>query len=216
VVFAYGGRESCEMVDRWTQANTVDAYIVLKVFDGYKNCANQPDSWHQYAPARATDSQGTASYTISPGFHLYGEQARLERDLVRWRQDVQAMVASGADWQLVTTFNEWGEGTSVESATEWESPSGYGQYLDVLHTNGQGASTAPAPTLVSKPQRTAADGAGILLTEGPGATSHGNGDHSIAVTLHITQDNDCTNRCAEAAGLATSRRNIEERTRRIR
>jgi hypothetical protein len=149
VVFAYGGRESCEMVDRWTQANTVDAYIVLKVFGGYENCANQPDGWHQYAPALAADSQGTFSYSISPGFHLYGEDVRLERDLARWQQDVQAMVASGADWQLVTTFNEWGEGTSVESATEWESPSGYGQYLDVLHTNGQGALASPAFTLNS-------------------------------------------------------------------
>ena len=26
------------------------------------------------------------------------------------------MVASNAPWQLVTTFNEWGEGTAVESA----------------------------------------------------------------------------------------------------
>jgi hypothetical protein len=36
----------------------------------------------------------------------------------------------------VTTFNEWGEGTAVESATEWASPSGYGAYLDALHNDG--------------------------------------------------------------------------------
>jgi hypothetical protein len=47
------------------------------------------------------------------------------------------MVASGAPWQLVTTFNEWGEGTAVESAEEWASSSGYGDYLDALHRNGQ-------------------------------------------------------------------------------
>jgi hypothetical protein len=46
------------------------------------------------------------------------------------------MVASGAPWQLVTTFNEWGEGTSVESAVEWDTASGYGAYLDALHRNG--------------------------------------------------------------------------------
>jgi hypothetical protein len=38
-------------------------------------------------------------------------------------------------WQLVTTFNEWGEGTAVEGATEWQSSSGYGAYLDALHDN---------------------------------------------------------------------------------
>jgi hypothetical protein len=53
------------------------------------------------------------------------------------------MVASGEKWQLVTTFNEWGEGTSVESAAEFASGSGYGQYLDALHNNGSGA---PLPT----------------------------------------------------------------------
>ncbi|MGA2503553.1 MAG: hypothetical protein ABSG01_05625 [Anaerolineales bacterium] len=46
------------------------------------------------------------------------------------------MAASGAKWQLITTFSEWGEGTIVEPGTLWESASGYGQYLDVLHTNG--------------------------------------------------------------------------------
>ena len=43
------------------------------------------------------------------------------------------MVSSNAKWQLVTTFNEWGEGTIVEPASEWVSTSGYGQYLDALH-----------------------------------------------------------------------------------
>lgn len=46
------------------------------------------------------------------------------------------MVASGAPFQLITTFNEWGEGTSIESASEWASASGFGTYLDILHANG--------------------------------------------------------------------------------
>ena len=54
-------------------------------------------------------------------------------ELARWRADVTDMVASNAEWQLVLTFNEWREGTSVESAREWETPSGYGAYLDTLH-----------------------------------------------------------------------------------
>jgi hypothetical protein len=46
------------------------------------------------------------------------------------------MIASGAHWHLVTSFNEWGEGTAVESATQWPSPSGHGVYLDALNTDG--------------------------------------------------------------------------------
>jgi hypothetical protein len=133
VVFVYGGGESCATADRWQQANTVGAYVVLKVFSGYRDCANQPDSWHQYAPSSATDRQPGYSYSISPGFWKAGEPVRLERDLARWQQNVQDMVASGEPFQLITTFNEWGEGTATESASEWASPSGYGAYLDALH-----------------------------------------------------------------------------------
>ena len=96
-------------------------------------------------PAVASDSQAGYSYAISPGFYKKGETApRLARDPARWTANVQAMVASNAPWQLVTTFNEWGEGTSVESAQEWASPSGRGTYLDTLHRYLVG-STTPAP-----------------------------------------------------------------------
>jgi hypothetical protein len=43
------------------------------------------------------------------------------------------MAASRARFQLIATFNEWGEGTAVESATEWETSSSKGAYLDALH-----------------------------------------------------------------------------------
>ena len=138
VVFVYANtNDVCGMADRWKQGNTVGAYVVLKVFPGFANCASQPDGWHQYSPAVASDQQGSMSFAISPGFWLKGDAMRLARDINRWKQNVQAMVASGANWQLITTFSEWGEGTAVEPAVEWASPSGYGQYLDVLHTNGQ-------------------------------------------------------------------------------
>ncbi|MEA2586159.1 MAG: hypothetical protein QOF33_4244, partial [Thermomicrobiales bacterium] len=134
VVFVYGGAESCATATRWARANAaVGAYLVLKVFPGYRQCADQPDAWHQYAPAAAADAQAGHSYSISPGFWEKGAPVRLGRDLARWRQNVRDMVASGAPFQLVTTFNEWGEGTAVESAKEWASASGYGAYLDALH-----------------------------------------------------------------------------------
>jgi PKD repeat protein len=141
VVFVYTGTlDSCSTVDRWTQANAaIGAYLVLKIFPGYSGCANQPNGWHQYAPAIAEDSRPGYSYTISPGFNKPGETApRLVRDVTRWYGNVRDMIASAAPWQLVTTFSEWGEGTSVEDATEWQSTSGYGDYLDALHNNGVG------------------------------------------------------------------------------
>jgi hypothetical protein len=137
VVFVYAdATDNCSMVDRWHAANTVNAYVVLKVFAGFKTCANQPDSWHQYSPAVATDYQAGYSYSISPSFDKYGEATRLTRDLNRFYTNVASMVNSGAPFQLVTTFNEWGEGSAVEGATEWPSASGYGPYLDALHTDG--------------------------------------------------------------------------------
>ena len=83
VVFVYAdGSDGCGMASRWAQANTVNAYIVLKVFPGYKTCADQPASWHQYGPASATSDMAPYSYTISPGFWKKGESTpRLTRDL---------------------------------------------------------------------------------------------------------------------------------------
>jgi hypothetical protein len=135
VVFAYGsGAEGCGMVQRWKDANTVGAYVVLKVFPGYRTCPEQPDGWHQYGPSQAEDDHSPWAYTISPGFYLAGESAeRLPRDLATWRRAIQDMVDSGARFQLVTTFNEWGEGTAIESANEWQTASGYGAYLDAMH-----------------------------------------------------------------------------------
>jgi hypothetical protein len=136
VVFVYGGAEdSCEATARrWREANTVGAYIVLKAFDGYLSCGAQPQAWHEYSAVLSSYSLPPDSFIISPGFDEAGSTTpRLSRDPVRWRSDVTAMVASGARWQLVLSFNEWPEGTSVESAQQWATPSGYGAYLDALH-----------------------------------------------------------------------------------
>jgi glycosyl hydrolase family 99 len=154
VVFVYAdGTDLCGMADRWKQANTVGAYVVLKVFPGYKSCASQPQGWHQYAPAVAEDNQAPYSYTVSPGFYKYGEAVRLPRSLPTFTQSVKNMVASKAQFQLVTTFNEWGEGTSVESATEWATTGGHGTYLDALHgvLGSVGPSPSPSPSPSTSP-----------------------------------------------------------------
>jgi hypothetical protein len=149
VVFVYAdGSDGCGMASRWAQANTVNAYVVLKVFSGYKTCGDQPADWHQYGPASASSDMSPYSYTISPGFWKKGESSpRLTRDPARWANQVAAMATSNARFQLITTFNEWGEGTAVESANQWASASGYGTYLDILH--GRPVSASPTPTATS-------------------------------------------------------------------
>jgi len=101
-VFAQGG-DGCGMADRWKQANDSlgdPAYVVLKVFSGYRTCASQPDGWHQYGPSTAEDSQSGYSFSISPGFWKAGSTSPLlARDTARWAQNVRDMVASNAPWQ---------------------------------------------------------------------------------------------------------------------
>ena len=135
VVYVYGNSaDNCDTAARWREANTVGAYIVLKGFAGFRTCSAQPDAWHQYSAALAEYDFSPDAFMIAPGFDERSESSpRLSRDVTRWRSDIAAMVASNARWQLVLTFNEWPEGTAIESAQEWATPSGYGAYLDTLH-----------------------------------------------------------------------------------
>jgi len=150
VPFVYNADDSdCSMLNRWAAAHApATFYLEFKVFPGWSSCPLQPDGWHQYAPAQphievAGGSRVDGSFAISPGFaHAQDTAAvgaphpRLDRDLQRWSQDLRDMVTSGQSWQLITTFNEWGEGTSVESAIQWATASAQGAYLDALHADG--------------------------------------------------------------------------------
>ena len=44
------------------QAADVEWYVVLKVFSGFGDCANQPDSWHQYGPGSPAQQHHGYSY----------------------------------------------------------------------------------------------------------------------------------------------------------
>lgn len=137
VLFVYnvGVEASCPAVSRLMAANQQRFYLNLKVFEGYRDCPDQPDSWHQYVPADSYDQQGMESATVSPGFFKFDETVpRLARNPDRFRADLRRQVASGARWQLVTSFNEWGEGTAVEPSLQWQSPSGYGIYLEAMRS----------------------------------------------------------------------------------
>jgi hypothetical protein len=143
VLFVYNANDStCAITNKWSQFKA-DWYVVLKVVPGYATCVEQPDAWHQYGPASRTQVHRD-SYVISPGFWHYNEATpRLARDSAAWAQNVRDMVASNKPWQVVTTFNEWGEGTAVEEATAWQT-AGRGTYLDILHNDGQLASPPPS------------------------------------------------------------------------
>jgi hypothetical protein len=160
VLFVYNSNDrTCAIVDKWKQA-APDWYVNLKVFSGYRTCPSQPDSWHQYAPTSAIDRQTPNAVTISPGFWFHKDAApRLARDPVRFAQNVADWNAAAVQWKLVTTFNEEGEGSMVEPATAWESPSGFGTYLDILHgvplpppPPPDTTTTTVAPTTTTAPQ----------------------------------------------------------------
>lgn len=138
VIFVWGnGGETCDLNNRWHQANAEvgnSFYVILKVFPGFRDCRYQPDSWHQYSPSTAAFDQKGVAFALGAGFWLKKDsKPELARDPARWRRNIQQMVASREPMQMVATFNEWGEGTAVESARQWSSRSGFGTYLDALH-----------------------------------------------------------------------------------
>jgi hypothetical protein len=124
VVFVYGnGSDGAATSRRWKRAvaNTGNAfYYVLKVYPGYASDPNQPSSWHQYAPAGRFSRYGHRSAFVSPGFwkDVPGETVRLRRDLGAFSSAVRTMVRARTTWNLVETWNEWGEGTAVEPGTQ--------------------------------------------------------------------------------------------------
>jgi hypothetical protein len=134
VIFVYN-EGGCEVAERWDSASNGNWYVVLKLFGGYQDCRIQPDHWHQYGPAKAVVHAKGSSFAVSPGFWRADKASpvlsRVQEST--FRDNVQDMVASNEDWQLITTFNEWGEGTAVESASQWSSGSGYGYYMDTFH-----------------------------------------------------------------------------------
>ena len=171
VIFVYADNtDDAALTQRWHEANQLAGrpfYVVLKVFANYRNVTPQPDSWHQYAPAVRTSDQSPYSFGVSPGFWLdtANTAPRLLRDQAEFRAAVEAMVAATATWKLITTWNEWGEGTAVEPgdpvvfnpATGREEYDASGapfqnEYISVLAEllppleSGTGEKGAPPPT----------------------------------------------------------------------
>jgi hypothetical protein len=135
VLFVWAGPgDRCGMNARWRAANTLGFHVVLKRFQSFASCPDQPQSWHDYGPATRVLDNRPWSVSVSPGFWSVGEaRPRLARDPAAWHAALKSMKASGARWQLVTTLNEWGEGTAVEAAVQWRSWTGHGRYADLSH-----------------------------------------------------------------------------------
>jgi hypothetical protein len=131
VIFVWpNAGDGCDMVQRWHDANP-GFYIVQKRFDGWQSCTGLADSWHEYSPNVSSSVLKPYSYSVSPGFNRYDSQGPfLARDPSQFDKAVAAMAAAPTQWKLVTTFNEWGEGTAVEPASEWGNT-----YLDILHNH---------------------------------------------------------------------------------
>jgi glycosyl hydrolase family 99 len=152
LVFVYNADDldtahGCATVTRWKRAEKIlhdqyaeTVYVDLKVFPGYATCADRAsiDGWHQYGPASAVQdfshAPGDGAFAISPGFWkagiAYGTAPFLARDRGRWQSNIAAMNASRAKWQLITTYNEWGEGTAIESSSGCRISPPPGTYCD--------------------------------------------------------------------------------------
>ncbi|HEX8080642.1 MAG TPA: DNRLRE domain-containing protein [Jatrophihabitans sp.] len=121
VLFVYNADDTtCDVTARWAAANQGRFYLNMKVMHGYRTCAVQPDSWHQYGPASTIQNVLPWSSNVAPGFWRFDEAApRLVRDLATFKAALAEQVKSGAQWQLMTSWNEWGEGTGVESTVQF-------------------------------------------------------------------------------------------------
>lgn len=191
VVFVYADSlDGCGMTDRWAQARSQvlggEIYLVEKVFPGYGSCVSEPESWHQYSPAVNYDIQGNYSVSVSPGFWLKGSSPLLLRDPVRFEADIKQAMANYTTWKLVTTWNEWGEGSSVEPASDWGNT-----YINILCRNFPGSvpcdtpsptpSLSPTPTLSPTPSPTIVPGSIAYVS----STTANNGSGSTSLTINL-------------------------------
>ena len=124
VMFAYGPGDATGCA-RYASAtsNYTTAYVSL-IYTG--SPAVTPPAQHSFSAAHAV-SVGN-SYTILPGWWLGSSGTPVTvRSLATWTADVAAMVASGKDWHLIISWNEWGEGSIIEPTVEFGT-----DYLDAL------------------------------------------------------------------------------------
>ena len=178
VVFVYAAATTAAgWTDRWKQANTVNAYIVLKVFLDIATAPVNPIA----GISTALQSPLIAIKVIRMQFRqAFGRKPVCSispRPTVGIRMS-KLWWPSGAPWQLIATFNEWGEGTSIESAKEWETSPGYGARTDALHSNGNSAPPPPSPTNVPPTQTAQPSVTSVPPTQSRTGNDYSNSSHS--------------------------------------
>jgi hypothetical protein len=132
VVFVYNSdattnAEALDDVARWKEARTktgfyvvmLDALFSVSPLDAGANPADA-DSWYHYAPGKYFDQLGSYSASVSPGYWKYHENPELAeaRDPVQFETAVQQLKVANVPLKLITTWNEYPEGSGVEPATE--------------------------------------------------------------------------------------------------
>lgn len=151
VVFVFGDpSDSVDYATRWSQARErmyalgKPMFVVLKVFEGYNSNGTdlKVDGWHQYGPAVPYESHSPYSAYASPGYLEYPELATARgrcgaevicsqpyqsfpRDLPLFRSNVTKLASLPiyqAKFLLIETFNEWHEGSQIESGTRVDHP----------------------------------------------------------------------------------------------
>lgn len=130
VIFVYSPGEGSTMLARYSGATS--GYTTAYINAIYNNGSTPTPQGRHTFTANATDSPTGNGYMICPGFWRIDEaNPRLARNLSTWQSNIASMVASGKDWQLIISWNEWGEGSQVEPSDEL----GTG-YLDALAAVG--------------------------------------------------------------------------------
>lgn len=150
VLFVYDpGNTDCGLLNAWNQALNhaqeqygVRPFLVVDMASNVPGCTNYSPAdfaWHQYDTGSGGYTEVYANgflqtLTIRPGFwRCSSPTPGQQRSLSAWQANVNyANSRHAAYFQLITSWNEWLEMSSVEPAVEWYSPSGLGHYLDIL------------------------------------------------------------------------------------
>jgi len=131
LVFIYGAGGS-ETAERWRQAKAIlaaDGYpVYLNADGGDTSSAHAPDPWdavHGYSPVvhygfTDTPPDVDDSAWVSPGFWKIGDAPVLLRSLDAFKAACTEAVSHRRESRfiLIETWNEWHEGTQIESGQE--------------------------------------------------------------------------------------------------
>ena len=122
VVFVPGdASDGCSTTARWAAASARSStYLVEQWFAGAESCPSQPDDWYDADPTTHATVHLPYSDAISPGWWPAGDASPgFARDLSQWHDDLVAMQSSAARWHLITSFNDFADGTSIEPTDEY-------------------------------------------------------------------------------------------------